>query len=304
MKMKKLSVFIIVAVAAFAAFMTSCDKEPVNTSAPSIEMITGDTTIASGAGITIKGNIEAPGNIGTITYYKDGVAYGTPITSGFDSDTATYFEVQFTNVTEAFTFKVEVEDLQKEPKSTMSNEITIGIGGPVDIKDGLKIYCAAADQTGNGDYADLEPTFEIWNHNQAEVSADIIAKIDVWYYNGNYTKEIGGNPHFVSPDTKTNTYDTHSGVVLPGANTTKLLVLTDVTDFADWNAIASDAVIAGIDFTSATYNVEFGAGDIIAFQLENGKKGVMKVVGGTAGYNITDYVLVDVIVQQNAPVTK
>ncbi len=302
--MKKLSVLVILVIASFAALMTSCDKEPVNVAAPTIEMITTDTSIASGSDIEIKGNILAPGNIGTITYYVNGSVYGTPITSGFDTDTTTYFAIQFNNVTEEFTFKVEVEDLQKEPKSTMSNEITIGIGGPVDIKDGLKIYCATADQTGNGDYADLEPDFQIWNHNQAEGDADIIAKIDIWYYNGNYTKELGGYPHLVSPDTKTNTYNTHSGVILPGANTTKLVKLTDASAFADWDAITDDVAISAIDFSSPSYNLQFALNDVIAFQLENGKKGVLKAVGGTDGYGASDYVLIDVIVQQNAPVVK
>jgi len=298
--MKKLSVLVILAVAAFAAFMTSCDKEPVNTTAPSIHMITGDTSIASGAGITIKGNIEAPGNIGTITYYKDGVAYGTPITSGFDSDTATYFEVQFTNVTEAFTFKVEVEDLQKEPKSTMSDEITIGLGLPVDKKAGMKLFCALADQSGHEMFGSLTPEFETYDYSDAEANA---SNVDVMYYNGPYTK-AGEHPRLVSPDAAPN--EVNSNDIIAGAKSTTFKVLTgdELALFADWANIDTDTEISSITGITANNTLTLAVGSIVAFELADGKKGVIKINSWTAGWGINDYILFDVIVQQNAPVTK
>lgn len=53
---------------------------------------------------------------------------------------------------------------------------------------------------------------------------------------------------------------------------------------------------------SAVANVgDFAEGDVIAFELADGKMGVIKAVGGTAGYGNSDYILVDVIVQKHAP---
>ncbi len=295
--MKKLNVFIILFVTAFAAFMTSCDKEPVNVAAPSIEMITNDTVIVPGAGITIKGNIYAPGNIGTITYYKNGDVYGTPVTSGFDTDTTTYFEVQFSNVTEGFTFQVKVEDLQKEPKTGESSVITVSLDDLIVKKSDLKIYCAVGDQTGNQIFASLTPDFGTYKWSDADGHADIIAMIDVMYYNGNYTKD-GEHPRLVSPDATP--LIVNSGETLAGANTTKFKVLegTELALFSDWASIDDDTEIKTITNITDDNTLTLALNDVIAFELENGKKGVIKVKSWTPGWGRDDYIMLDVIVQK------
>lgn len=304
--MKKINVLIIAVIAISATFMTSCKNETTDFAAPTITFgdDTGNQTVMSGSDVAIAGEIYAPAEIKQIIYFKDDASYGDAITNGFDSDTSTHFSISIpgSEVIETFTFEVQVTD-KNDKIGKGSVTITVQQGQPVVKFSGLKMYCASADQTGLGDYASLT-IFHTWNHNQAENLPDTIAMIDVWYYNGNYTKDLGGTPHLISPDTKTNTYLTHSGVILTNAKATMLKVLssTEAADFSDWANINDDYLISSIDMSNAVKNVGgFAQGDIIAFKLQDGKLGVMKAVGGTAGSTGSDYILVDVIVQEQAP---
>lgn len=305
--MKKISVLIIAFFAVTAAFMTSCKPDTSDFAAPTVTFgtDTGDQTVMTGSDVVIAGDIYAPAEIKQIVYFKDNVSYGNALTSGFDTDTTTHFSMTIpgSEVTETFTFEVQVTD-KNDKIGKGSVTITVQQGQPVVKHSALKMYCAQAGVYGNGDYASLT-TFQTWNHSQASgYGTDTISVIDVWYYNGNYTKDLGGHPHLVSPDTKTTQITTHDGLVLSNAKSTKLRVLTETeaADFSDWANINDDYLIANIDMANAVYNVgDFAQGDIIAFELQDGKKGVMKAVGGTAGYNADDYILVDVIVQEQAP---
>ncbi len=306
--MKKINVLIIAVIALTTAFMTSCKNDITDFAAPTVTFgtDTGNQTVMANSDVAIAGEIYAAGEIKQIVYFKDDASFGDVITSGFDTDTTTHFSMSIPGdqVTETFTFEVQVTD-KNDKIGKGSVTITVQQGQPVVKFSGLKMYCAQAGQYGNGDYASLT-TFQTWNHSQASgYGADTISVIDVWYYNGNYTKDLGGNPHLVSPDTKTTSISTHDGLILSNANATMLRILTtgEVADFSDWANINDDYLISSIDMSNAIKNVgDFAQGDIIAFELQDGKKGVMKAVGGTAGYNSDDYILVDVIVQEQAPV--
>ncbi|MCF6184335.1 MAG: hypothetical protein L3J56_06860 [Bacteroidales bacterium] len=303
--MKKINVLIIAVLAFAAAFMTSCKNDNLDAAAPTITFENGDQTVMANSDVAISGDIYAAGEIKQIVFFKDNASFGDPITKGFDTDTTTHFSMNIPGdqVTETFTFEIQVTD-KNDKIGKGSVTITVQQGDPVVKFSGLKMYCASADETGDGDYASLT-IFHTWNHYQAKNYPDTIAVIDVWYYNGNYTKDLGGTPHLVSPDTKTTTIITHNGLILPNAKATKLRVLTssEAADFSDWTNINDDYLINNIDMSNGTYNVGgFAQGDIIAFELQDGKKGVMKAVGGTAGSNPSDYIIVDVIVQEQAPV--
>ena len=305
--MKKINVLIIAVIAIAAAFMTSCKNDTTDFAAPTVTFgtDTGNQTVMTGSDVVVAGDIFAAGEIKQIMYFKDDASYGDAVTSGFDTDTTTHFSMSIpgTDVTETFTFEIQVTD-KNDKIGKGSVTITVQQGQPVVKFSGLKMYSAQAGQYGNGDYASLTQ-FRTWNHNQASASADTIALIDVWYYNGNYTKDLGGTPHLVSPDTKTTTFDTHDGLILTNANATMFRVLTteETADFSDWANINDDYLISSIDMSNAVKNVgDFVQDDIIAFELQDGKKGVMKAVGGTTGYGSDDYILVDVIVQEQAPV--
>ncbi|NOZ34961.1 MAG: hypothetical protein GXO80_06650 [Chlorobi bacterium] len=306
--MKKINVLIIAVITVVAAFMTSCKNDSIDFASPIVTFVNGNQTVMANSDVAISGSILAPAGIKQIVYFKDDTSFGDVITKGFDSDTATNFSVSIPadQVTSTFTFEVQVTD-KNDKIGKGSVTVTVQLGDPVVKFSGLKMYSAQAGIYGDGDYASLT-IFHTWNHSDASASADTIAVIDVWYYNGNYTKDLGGTPHLVSPDTKTTTYPTHDGLVLTNAKSTKLRILTstEAADFSDWANINDDYLIANIDMSNAVKNVGgFAQGDIIAFQLADGKKGVMKAVGGTAGSGSTDYILVDVIVQeQAAPVTK
>ncbi len=310
--MKRLNVLLIAVIALTTLFTTSCKDDKKDLAAPSVTFsaTNGNQTVAPGTSVVIEGTVKAEGSIKEISFFKQDVSFGDPITKKFDTDTTHAFTVTIpaTQVTETFSFEVQVKDKQDKMGK---GSVTITVTQPNEAKPvvknaGLKMYSASADQTGKGDYASLT-TFETWNHNQAENNADIIALIDVWYYNGNYTKDLGGHPHLVSPDTKTSTYDTHSGEVLPNAKASmfKKLSASEAANFSDWANINDDANIASLNMTEAVKNLgDFAQGDIIAFKLQDGKMGVMKVVDGTGGSGGNDYIVVDVIVQENTPITK
>ncbi len=309
--MKKINVLLIALLASAMTFMTSCDDDPIDFAAPTITFENGNQTVVQNSDVVISGDIYAPGEIKQIVYFKDNTSFGEAVTKGFDTDTTTHFSMTIPGdqVTEDFTFEVQVTD--KNDKIGKGS-VTITVDDLIVKHAGLQINCATADQTSSsettGDYASLT-TFEVWSHNAAENDADAIALIDVCYYNGDYTKDLGGNPHFVSPDDCPDIIHINPNTGLhedlDNANHTLFLVLTDASAFDNWDAIEDDTAINAIDMTNAVTNVgDFAQGDVIAFKLANGKKGVMKAVGGTSGYGNTDYILVDVIVQKQAPATK
>ena len=303
--MKKINLLIIFVLAGTIGFITSCKKDPVEYAAPTITFTTGTQTVDEGDEVTIAFKVTTEDELAKIRLYIDGNEYGDVITEFSNKQEYLFSQVVDTAAEATFIFKVVAEDSQDVSKlSDASVTVTVTpavTAGPVDTKTALKIYCALAEQTGNGDYASLTPDFGIWNHNQAENSDATIAKIDVCYYNGDYKKAIGGDPHFVSPDACPSII--HDGVILTNAKTTKFKILDDVSAFSDWANIDDDteiSAITGIDAANVT-DTYFEAGDIVAFELADGKKGVMKLIDGTSGSGSADYIIVDVIVQQNAP---
>lgn len=297
--MKKINLLIIFILVGAIGFMSSCDNEIIPVAAPIITLETGNTTILPGSDITIVGSIYAAGSIGTIIYFVDGEEYGQPWTGGFDSDTTTLFAQTFTNVTEEFTFQVQVTDLQDEPKTSNSSTITISLDDLIVSTTDLKIFCAVADQTGNEIFASLTPEFGTYTYAEADGDSEITGMIDVMYYNGNYEKD-GEHPRLCSPDDAPSIVN--SGDPLPNANTTTFKVLEgdEAALFSEWTSIADDSDIAIIDSNDSN-TLTLSIGDIVAFTLENGKKGVLKVNSWTAGWGRDDYILIDVIVQKHAP---
>ncbi len=307
--MKRLNVLLIAVIALTTLFTTSCKDDNKDLAAPSVTFsaTNGNQTVAPGTSVVIEGTVKAEGSIKEISFFKQNASFGDPITKKFDTDTTHAFTVTIpaAQVTETFSFEVQVKDKQDKMGK---GSVTITVTQPNEAKPvvknaGLKMYCAQAGPYGDGDYASLT-TFETWNHSQAGSHVDLI---DVWYYNGNYTKDLGGHPHLVSPDTKTNDVSTHNGEVLPNAKESMFRTLSteEAANFSDWANINDDANIASLDMANAVKNLAgFVQGDIIAFKLQDGKMGVMKVVDGTDGYNANDYIVVDVIVQENTPITK
>ncbi len=304
--MKKISVLLIALLASAMTFMTSCDDDDIDFAAPVITFENGDQTVAQGSDVTISGEIYAPGEIKQIIYFKDNASFGDAVTGGFDTDTTTYFSITVPGdqVTETFTFEVQVTDKQDK---IGKGSVTVTVDDIISKGTDIKVYCAPSDQYGNEEFASLT-TFDTYSWNDAFNDPDAIANIDLCYYNGNYTK-TNGVPHFVSPDATPNTTIViNDGERLDGAKTTYFKVLddTEAANFADWDAIDDDSAISAITDIN-DLNVSFETGDIIAFKLSDGKQGVIRPADAVDGdgdgtyYGIEDYITFDVIVQKQAP---
>ncbi len=316
--MKKINVLIIAVIAFATAFMTSCNPDTSDFAAPTITFgeDTGNQTVIANSDVAIAGDIYAAGEIKQIIYFKDDVSFGDAITSGFDTDTTTHFSMSIPGdqVTETFTFEVQVTD-KNDKIGKGSVTITVDVHDTTVVKttSAIQLYPAPSDHTGvNPRFSSLTPDFSTYSWSTAQGNE---ATIDIMYYNGRYTKSQSNAPHFVSANVSTQY--THGGDALSGDNTThfKILEGTELSDLGDWSSINSDVNISTIDMTSAGSNVgelsdgtgAFDIGSIIAFQLSNGKKGLIKVnslVDGNNNGNYydpdTDYITFDVIVQNEA----
>ncbi|NPA68771.1 MAG: hypothetical protein GXO50_09210 [Chlorobi bacterium] len=306
--MKKISVLLIALLASAMTFMTSCDDDDIDFAAPVITFENGDQTVAQGSDVTISGEIYAPGEIKQIIYFKDNASFGDAVTGGFDTDTTTYFSITVPGdqVTETFTFEVQVTDKQDK---IGKGSVTVTVDDIISKGTDIKVYCAAADQyTDELSFASLTDfTTYSWS-----TAADNVSNIDLLYYNGSYTK-TNGTPHFASPDyIVINDYDPdiviHNDEAPAGAKTTYFKVLSDeeAANFADWDAIDDDSAISTITDIN-NVNVSFETGDIIAFKLADGKQGVIRPADAVDGngngyyYDPVDYITFDVIVQKQAP---
>ncbi len=310
--MKKIKFSIIALFIAAVAF-TSCDNEitPDTIAAPVISFTEGDASILTGEAVSVSGTIFAEGELDQVVIKQnvDGTITTLSDDNSFDVNTSHDFLFDFVDVTESFSITVEATDKEDQ---TRSKTATITVTVPetvVKTTSAIKLYSAPADKFGDESrFASLTPDFTTYTWATAQGNE---AMVDILYYNGNYTK--ASIPHFVSANVATDF--THDGDALTGDNTTYFAVLTgdDAALFTDWANINDDTAINSIAATIAETNVTWtdAAETFVAFELSNGKKGVIKVGAAVDGnsngtfYDSTeDYIEFDVMVQLNAPVTK
>ena len=322
--MKKFNVLIIAVIAVTAAFMTSCENDPIDFSAPTVTFTEGDQTVNANTAVSVSGIVYAEGELKHVIVKKKIVSSGTVTTleelTKFDIDTIYNFKYDFTetDVTESFTVEVEVTDKNDKTVSKPAT-ITVNIHDTSVDKttSAIQLYPAPDTQTGNvPTFVSLTPDFTTYHWSSAPGNE---ATIDVMYYNGRYTKSASNAPHFVSANITTDY--TYAQEALSGDNTTvfKILEGTELSNLGDWNSIDNDENIATIDMSSATTNVgeisdgsgAFDIGSIIAFKLSDGKMGLIKVnslVDGNSDGDYydanVDYITFDVIVQKEASLTK
>ncbi len=303
--MKKINLMIIAILAGAMAFMTSCDGGGETITPKPVITFTSDhsAAIVVGDSVDVVGNVTAEGSLEKITFFKGDDQYGEAITKDFNTKTTHTFSVKVGG-DETFNFEVQVEDKEGQ---ISKKSVTITVEESIIFVNSIEIHCAQADQS-SVDYASAT-TGKTWSHDAAENYSDTIALIDFCYYNGNYTKL--DRHRMVSPDATPidihkNNYGAGTHESLTDANTTKFKVLTgaELDAFADWSNIANDDAILAITDISESNVIDFSVDDIVAFELDNGKKGVFKVISVTDGYTSTDFVKIDVIVQRNVPTTK
>ena len=315
--MKKIK-FSILAIVIAAVSFTSCDNEitPDTTAAPVITFTEGDATILTGEAVSISGTIFAEGELDQVVIKQnvDGTLTTLEDVTKFDVNTSYDFKFDYTDVTETFSITVEATDKEGTTK-TATATVTVTVPETIDkTTAAIRLYSAPSDQSNSTPrFASLTPDFSTYTWSgSTDGAVGNEAIVDIMYYNGNYTKGTSV-PHFVSANVTT--LYTHNGEALTGDNTTYFTVLSgdDAALFAEWDNITNDTPINNIVATIAESNVTWtdAAETFVAFELSNGKKGVIRVGaavdgGGTAGeyYDTVDYIEFDVIVQKDAPVTK
>ena len=314
--MKKIK-FSIIALFIAAVSFTACDGEisPDTTAAPAISFTEGDATILTGEAVSISGSIFAEGELDQVVIKKnvDGTITTLSDDNSFDINTSHDFVFDFTEVIESFTITVEATDKEGTTKAATAT-VTVTVPETI-VKSGTITLHPAPGAAGPDSgfdvrFASLTPEFQTYYWTEALGNE---ATIDLMYYNGNFEKASTSIPHFVSANVET--LYTHAGTALSGDNTTYFAVLSgdDAALFTDWDNINDDTAINSITAIIAETNVTWtdAAGTIIAFELSNGKKGVIKVGlsvdgDGNGDYYDTasDYITFEVIVQKDAPVTK
>ncbi len=305
--MKKVNLLIIALFAFAAAFMTSCDSDTIDFAAPTITFENGNQTVVKNSDVVISGDILALGEIKQIIYFKDDVSYGAAVTSGFDSDTATHFvmTIPASDVTETFTFEVQVTD--KNDKIGKGS-VTVTVTQPIATRDvSLKMFCALDTEWDNGTYGSAT-VGRNWSHYIASTStnnADTIALIDFWYYYSDVTKAL--RPIIMSPDKLPSGYTYHNNEILTGAKSTKFKVLTadESAPFSDWTSITDDIDISPLaDQITDTEADYLEVGKIVAFKLDNGTLGIFKVNTIQGTYNGDDYITIDIKIADGNNVVK
>jgi len=318
--MKKINVLIIAVIAVTAAFMTSCKNDPVDFAAPTVTFTEDDQTVNVNTAVSVSGIVYAEGELKHVIAKKKIVSSGTVTTleelTKFDNDTIYNFKYDFTetDVTESFTVEVEVTDKNDKPAVSRYVTITVNVHDTAVDKttSAIQLYTAPGDKTGKECFASLTPDFMNYTWTDAQGNESVI---DMYYYNGRYTKSASNAPHFCSGNvSSTNPFN---GDHLTGDNTTlfKILEGTELSNLGDWSSIDNDENISTIDMSNTSTNVgeisdgsgAFDIGSIIAFKLSDGKMGLIKVnslVDGNSNgvyYDAyEDYITFDVIVQKEA----
>ncbi|MCF6366963.1 MAG: hypothetical protein L3J35_12270 [Bacteroidales bacterium] len=310
--MKKINVLLIALFVGALSF-TSCDNEidPSTIAAPVITFTEGNASILTGEAVSVSGTIFAEGELDLVVIKKNvgGTITELDNVSKFDIKTSHDFLFDFTDVQESFTVTVEATDKEGVTKSATATITATVPETIVKSTSAVRVYSAPATTSSTEQFASLT-SFTAYTWTDAGTN---VATVDLNYYNGNFTKGVS-YPHFISPSITPTTYTINNGNTLTSAKTTwfKVLDATDLTNVGAWADINDDSAISAITgITSTNITWTDAAETILAFELADGKKGLIRVgaavdgnINGTFYDANADYIEFDVIVQKNAPVVK
>jgi hypothetical protein len=287
--MKKLQIFLGLGAIGLALLLNSCS----DTTTHAVPTITYDATspITLDAGVdaaTLTGTIVAEAKLKQVTVYKTvGLSESlletiTDFESGeiTTTDDINYsFRIDITGITEETTIKITALD-KDDQEASQSIVIQVTLGNPVTSHTGVVL--GAQGNTTLGSSCDLDEG-DVYKVAEARTNASLVDAIYVW--------DISGiSPVLAAPiDAAVNTGGIVSWCSINWSpkNDTKFKA-TDMTT-AEFDAVEYDAAITAITGINDTKIVDFAANDVIAFETDGGKKGLIKVtaISGTEAGTLT-----------------
>jgi len=286
--MKKLN-FVLTGLSAviIALTFTSCGEDTL-VDGPEISFDQAGPIVTTGTTATITGSIVAEGELERVVLSKtvgESTSSLETITS-FSTGTVTTtddlnydFTYTLSDVTENTTFKVRAED-----KEGNFAEETIEIEAGAGLKDevtNVKIYCTLGDGSGESTCASVDgSTYAPKNATAAEQG-----KVDFVYF-------YSANAGIFSPDDIPSVLD-DAFTTWTVRNTTRMEIV-DV----EYDDVTLAEVVEATNGISDTSVEDLEVGDVVGFITDDDKVGVFEVQEIEPGYNGTDYIVINIKVQE------
>ena len=305
--MKKFSLLMAAALIAVSSVFVACNKEDGD--APTIEVkavyATGASTTATkdltdgetfaldeGTVVTIKvaykmgsEKLVAVSAYGEANHIK-GPYLDTILNAGIFNRADESFDFEFTvkvgAVPTTLTFSATDKGaLTTKFEVTLSKNSTVVPAPEISSHSNVKIFCTGADGSGQSAAASADgTTFALTGASTSNQQ-----KCDFVYFYGK----------MYSPATISTATGTLTNIV--NAWTTKRATKFVVRSSGDFDGVDKDNIVAKAGLPAAG-SVAISNGAVIGFETADGKTGIFKVTAYQAGYNPTDFVTIDIKVQE------
>lgn len=283
--MKKITL-IAIALVAMAATFTSCKKD-TTTPAPTISFnnVTGDAvSVNSGESYTVNADLVASAKFKAVTYT---VAYGSTSNTynvqWGSNDTAFHFTATIPNITVTTAVTISVTD-KNDINTSKTLTINVGASGPslgAEITN-VKLYSADV----NGANACAASSSGVVYTPETMSSGDR-GKVDfIWVYDNMY-----------SVASTQASSDAGIQSICSGwspANATTFLKVTDI----DYSSATYAQIFAKDASITGTIASSLAANDVVVFKTQAGKYGIFKVASISGTFQTTDYIIINIKVQQ------
>lgn len=282
--MKK-NLFLVALMVATVSMFTSCDK---TTDLTTVKITLDGTSTAYASGTVVTGSIVALGELQTVTLLKDGATVsGWPVTTFGTVSKITG------NATTGYTFRLlDLVDgsysMRATDKSGAEDNVTFTIATAVTLKTiatATTINCTLSDGSGKSTCASADGT----TYEPKTATAAQQATVDFVYFN------LSGTALAI--------YSPSAAAVLPAlTNAFTTWTTKNITKFAKTTTITYDAatyatVKTAADAATETSVTALAVGTVVVFKTAAGKVGIFKVNSITAGYGVTDNVVINIKVQ-------
>lgn len=299
--MKKLSIYLLLAIAAMMGF-SSCEDEdalePTLQLSSEGDFIADDMTVEPGSTIKFAWRAQkGDGKLKTFTImasnnfktdksgktwngeeeipsasnenYLDTAMFNAPDGDG-DVITYTFTVTDNNDETATETVKITAEQTGTTPAGSLKPVIS-----------GVKIYCTVGDGTGKSTCASIDGT----TYAPASASTSEQEKIDFVYF---YQSSTG----IYAPDATPSVLD-DAFTSWTVKNSTKFGKVT-----TDFSTVTYDDVVSLTDGLSSSSLTGLEANDVVAFKTEDGSRGVFQVSSIEPGFNADDYIVINIKVEE------
>jgi hypothetical protein len=290
--MKKLTL-IAIALVAMAATFTSCKKDTTNDAAISLAGDAGytatDATVAPGATFMVKWTATCTTtNMAFVSITKDDAALSSWDKKAISSSSESTYIDQATLTAPlnagAYTYAIVIYDKDNNVLVSKSIVITVGVTGPslgAEITN-VKLYSADV----NGANACAASSSGVIYTPETTATGDR-GKVDfIWVYDNMY-----------SVASTQASSDAGIQSICSGwspANTTTFLKVTDI----DYSTATYSQIFAKDASITGTIASSLAANDVVVFKTQAGKYGIFKVSSISGTYQTTDYIIINIKVQQ------